>query len=304
MQNLRLALPLLLLVPLAAAPVVIDDLNHMAGFEQALTAGAKTATPPDGEKLARALPGVVGKKIPLPAVTAPGGDYESMCRSVGVIAGVYNCGKCANWHLGSTATAWAASADGIFVTNHHVIAGAVKQAAMGVRMLDGKVYPVVEVLSCDPVEDIAVIRVAGAANLRPLPVLADAPVGTAVRILSHPENRFYTYTEGKVSRYYRALPRREKTADAKRPAPGKGAPATAERPLWMTVTAEYAAGSSGGPVFDERGCVLGMVSSTESLYYGGKTVDGKAPATPFQMVIRNCVPGSALAALLPTAPAK
>ena len=35
----------------------------------------------------------------------------------------------------------------------------------------------------------------------------------------------------------------------------------------MGVTAEYARGSSGGPVMDDAGNVIGMVSSTNSIYY-------------------------------------
>ena len=37
--------------------------------------------------------------------------------------------------------------------------------------------------------------------------------------------------------------------------------------MYMNVTAEYAKGSSGGPVFNNRGDVVGLVSKTVSITY-------------------------------------
>jgi S1-C subfamily serine protease len=57
----------------------------------------------------------------------------------------------------------------------------------------------------------------------------------------------------------------------------------------MSITADYAKGSSGGPVFNDRGEVVGMVSSTSSLYYQTDSPEAPKEKGPLQMVIKNCV---------------
>jgi len=64
----------------------------------------------------------------------------------------------------------------------------------------------------------------------------------------------------------------------------------------MTVTAEFARGSRGGPIMDDFGNVVGMVTSTQSIYYPSKNKTVKKG--PLQMVIRNCVPVSSIRALI------
>jgi S1-C subfamily serine protease len=62
----------------------------------------------------------------------------------------------------------------------------------------------------------------------------------------------------------------------------------------MAITADYAKGSSGGPVLNARGEVVGMVSSTNSIYYTRE----KGQNQNLQMVIKSCVPVGAISKLL------
>ncbi|MCP5535118.1 MAG: trypsin-like peptidase domain-containing protein [Akkermansiaceae bacterium] len=202
--------------------------------------------------------------------------YGQCADSVIAIASVYKCGKCDNWHNSGAATGWILSEDGVMVTNYHVFDGK-EVAGFGIRTRDGKVAPVTEILAASKRDDVVIFKVAGS-GFKPLPLGPDANVGSDLHIIAHPDSRFYTYTAGKVSRYYR-----------KRVPKGDG-------PSIMAVTAEFARGSSGGPVMDSAGNVVGMVASTQSIYYPPKKkTDTQGP---FQMVIRNCVPVSAIRALI------
>jgi S1-C subfamily serine protease len=62
----------------------------------------------------------------------------------------------------------------------------------------------------------------------------------------------------------------------------------------MSITADYAKGSSGGPALDASGAVVGIASSTQSIYYGSE----KPEQGPLQMVVKNCVPVAALRAMV------
>lgn len=189
--------------------------------------------------------------------------YGSAKPGVLVMAGIYKCPKCTHWHA-SCAGAILLTADGKAVTNYHVINEKEMQAMVAMTS-DGQILPVKQVLAANKADDVAIVQleVPQGAKLRPLPLGSDARPGSKVGILSHPDSHFYTFTEGTVSRY------------------------SAERgSVWMQVTAEYARGSSGCPALNDKGEVIGMVASTESIYYNDENGEQKN----LQMVVRTCVP--------------
>ena len=254
-------------------PEASNDLARMRSLERGATKliaeGKTTPTAELIKQLARKqctlkLPAPTGEKF------TPGRIYARYVDSVLVVAGVYKCGRCKRWHAGG-ATGFLISASGAFVTNYHVVGAKAKETIVAMTH-DGKVYPVKEVLAANQADDVAILRLdAGAAELKPVPLSADAPVGTPVSVISHPDRRFYALTHGIVSRY--AQRRRGRTTVT-----------------MMTVTADFARGSSGGPVIDDRGAAVGLVSSTSSVYYTKKE--------NLQMVFKQCVPAGSILKLI------
>jgi len=203
-------------------------------------------------------------------------DLYATCRKSVVLVGkIYKCDKCSNWHT-SSATGFVISREGVVVTNYHVLDSETPGEAIAVGTWDGRVLPIREVLAASKANDLAVIKV-DADDLVPMPVAPSAPVGTEVFVISHPVRHFYMMTTGIVSSHFL------------RKEPGK----TAARHE-MTITADFAKGSSGAPVLDSTGAVVGIVRSTAPVYYEKhKGVD-----TKIQMVMKYVIPSSSLLKLL------
>mgnify|MGYP006428899559 CR=1 FL=1 len=262
--------------PSSAATKAIDDVGMRAlfqkGLEELVSKNEGTSLEQLNKQLDRretkvTLPERKRGKYP------PHEIYERCKSSVLMIGRIYKCDKCTKWHVGS-ASAFAITSDGVIATNYHVIEEK-DGATLGAMDLSGKTYAVSEVLAASKADDIAILRLKGA-TLTPLRLANKvAPVGTPINVISHPDGRYFTMTKGDVSRYYLF----------------RGKEGSAPR---MAITADYAKGSSGGPVLNGRGEVVGVVSSTNSIYYskvGGQNQN-------LQMVIKSCIPVDAINKLL------
>lgn len=201
--------------------------------------------------------------------------YTTCRESVVIVGRIYKCGKCDNWHT-NAATGFVIGREGIVVTNHHVLASTIKAEAIAIGTWDGRVLPIQKVLAASKANDLAVIKV-DADDLVPLPVAPSAPVGTEVFVICHPVNHLFMMTNGIVSSHFM---RRER---------GKPNPRHE-----MTITADFAKGSSGSPVLDRTGAVVGVVRSTTPVYYEKK----EGVDTKIQMVMKYCIPSMSLLKLL------
>lgn len=204
--------------------------------------------------------------------------YRRAARAAVLIGSAYKCDKCSKWH-NTLASGFAVAADGVIATNHHVAATA-NAEAMGVMTADGRFFPVVAVLATDKAHDVALLRVE-AKDLAFLPLRDDAPAGTPILCYSHPASTFGCLSEGLITRYF-------KSNETDR----KGA-------VFMQTTADYARGSSGGPILDHYGNVVGMVASTSPVFSSpspthAASKDAK-PTTPSQQMVRhNCATARAI----------
>lgn len=204
--------------------------------------------------------------------------YRRGAQAAVLIGSAYKCDKCTKWHS-TLATGFAVTPDGVIATNHHVAAGATGEA-MGVMTADGRFFPVVEVLATDKAHDVALLRI-NAKDMPFLPLRDDAPAGTPISCYSHPANTFGCLSEGVIARY----------AHMNEP-DRNGA-------VFMQITADYARGSSGGPIMDAFGNAVGMVASTSPVFTAAPAQAPGAkdlkPATPSQQMVRhNCATARAI----------
>jgi serine protease Do len=211
------------------------------------------------------------------AAQEPAELYARTRSGVLAVAGLYKCRKCTQWHM-TTASGFVLARNGIAATNCHVLKSEEPQTFVAMTST-GDVFPVKEVLAANEADDLAIIQLAlpPAVALTPLALAAGepaAPVGTRISVVSHPEHHFYMLTEGIISRY---LDWRQPSNTVKR----------------LTITADFAVGSSGAPVLNARGEVVAVVCATHTVF-SAKDKDKREP----QMTLKLCAPVHRLRALL------
>ncbi len=213
--------------------------------------------------------------------------YELVRRSVRIVGHYYLCTKCDEWHF-SGASGFCVGKDGIVATCAHVTAAdeTMREAFLVVADLQGHVWPVERVLANDEGADLAVLKTPES-DCVPLALRGGVRVGERVYCLSNPDHQFGFFSEGIVARWFAQrdpVPEgeTEKPADQVTPRP------------WLHVTCDFAKGSSGAPIVDCRGNVVGIAQATTTVVY-----DEEADVVDTQMVFKTATPAKALAALLP-----
>ena len=202
--------------------------------------------------------------------------YNNRKDGVLCLGNIYKCDRCSNWH-GNIAGGFIITSNGLAVTNYHVMKNS-KASAFGAMTIQGQIYPIEKIVASSEKDDLAIVKLKGD-NFKPLPISKSAPVGSDVTVISHPEGRFYTVSRGIISRYYKQRGGKE-----------KGSPR-------LAITADFAKGSSGSPVFDTSGSVIGVVAATNSIYYN----KSEGIERNLQMVIKSCIPSSSILKLLKSA---
>tara|TARA_B100001248_G_scaffold258609_1_gene243092 strand:- start:998 stop:1846 length:849 start_codon:yes stop_codon:yes gene_type:complete len=255
-------------VSLVAQPKYFNDLklssDFQKGLEKLLESNQSVRLADLKIQLTQKHSKVVLGEIPIHSVS-PNKLYDQVSKSVLVMGRLYNCGKCSKWHT-SMASAFAIGQDGIIVTNHHVLEKD-EGEILGAMDAEGTVYGVEKVLAANQEDDLAILKLRDA-KLIPMAIGKPARVGADVWVISHPNRKLYTMTKGMVSRYNMIMDNNRKHGRR------------------MSITADYAKGSSGAPVFNRKGQVVGVVSSTSSIYYSVE--NGKKEN--LQMVVKNCIP--------------
>lgn len=216
--------------------------------------------------------------VSLPAanvkVLTPETIYEKCSKGTLIVGLDYNCGNCHEVH-NSFSSGVILTETGICITNHHVLENLIKKdtkrdSAYYVSTVDGKVFPIIDILSYSEEADIAVFKInTMGQKLQPLSLGSPALTGSTVYALTNPVNNFYFFSTGMVSRNV--------SYKANEPMLNR-----------MEITADYAKGSSGGPILDNKGNLIGIVSTTRSVYYEEK------PQKNLQMVFKSVIPVSSI----------
>ncbi|MDR2502467.1 MAG: S1C family serine protease [Oscillospiraceae bacterium] len=158
------------------------------------------------------------------------------------------------------------SEDGYIVTNYHVVESAHSSGSpIKVTFYDGKSYDA-KLVGYESDNDVAVLKIE-AAGLSPVKIGSSAAlrVGNKVYAVGNPQLLNYTMTDGIVSSLDRAIQVEELNSIT-----------------MFQISAAVNSGNSGGPVYNSRGEVVGVVSAK----YASEGVEGLGFAIPIDDAMR------------------
>jgi S1-C subfamily serine protease len=186
------------------------------------------------------------------------------------------CKDCEAWHV-YLSSGFVVADGGVAATSLHIfqdIEEAIDQTYPIAVDATGRVYPITTLLAADTAADSCLIQLDGAEHLAVLPLELTARTGELVYLMSHPDGRYFRFSEGIIARLV-------------------GSEVENRTLRFLDVTAEFAPGSSGGPLVNRHGAVVGHVSTIAAvpLADDGTDADGSA------VVERLCTSSSAIAAL-------
>lgn len=258
--------------------------------EAAAKAGKLLPYPKYQEKVARPVPMRID--LPKPATTVlRGRDVAKVARETRLRTGFYyHCTK-GHQHLRLNG-AYAIATDTV-ATAWHVLKPPTdfKDGYVVVVDEDDKFISITAVIAADEKMDAVVMRV-GTTTLKPRALSGDVEAGDTVYCLSDPFSHRHYFSDGIVNRF-RAVGEGNKPLRSVDPAS-----------LRVNVSTDWAPGSSGSAVFDDRGNIIGHVASITTLASRAPTTsDGpdkaeKTPTNPPRLVMHDAIPASSILTLL------
>src|SRR5262249_30222209 len=149
--------------------------------------------------------------------------------------------------------------ESLLITNYHVIEGAKR---LFVKLSDGSVMEVTTVVAFDSDRDLAAMKLPGARKGLQLADSDTVRVGEPVVVISNPQGLEHSISNGLVS----------------------GIRTEEKLPKVLQISAPISHGSSGGPVFNQKGEVIGVVS-----FYleGGQNLNFAIPSNYVKEMLRR-----------------
>ncbi|GAC1380509.1 MAG: trypsin-like peptidase domain-containing protein [Marmoricola sp.] len=181
------------------------------------------------------------------------------------------------------------SADGVILTNNHVVVIAAQGGSISVSMNNGKVYPA-KLIGTDPVTDSAVIQAQGLSGLTPATLghSTNLKVGQTVLAIGAPYGLSSTVTGGIISALNRPVQVDESGSNGNNfnPfAPQQQTPSLSTTYPAIQTDAAINPGNSGGALVDMTGNVVGMNSSIQTASSGSTGSVGLGFAIPIDELL-------------------
>ena len=222
--------------------------------------GAVVANRNDGASTVTSLTGAsTGKPA---VVNLPAGTVEAAAAKV--VPSVVSITERSTDGSGGEGSGIILSADGVILTNNHVVSEAVNGGSLQVTLPDNRTVDAT-IIGRDPSSDLAVIKAKGVSGLTPATIGSSGSlvVGQTVVAVGSPLGLSGTVTSGIVS----ALNRPVTTADSGGQDPFGQQQTTQQAAVLDAIQTDAAInpGNSGGPLVDLAGRVVGINSAIASL---------------------------------------
>lgn len=185
-------------------------------------------------------------------------EIANHARNANLRAGYcYKCMRCDDWHM-NFAGAYAIAKD-VIVTCDHVMVNhtEMRDGFFMVADLDGNIAIATAVLARSTAMDAAIIKVAGA-NLPVIPLNPRVHQGMHAFCFSYPLRQEGFFSSGIVNRIYWNASYQDEDPDS----------LAAHAHLRINFSTDWAPGSSGSPLFDAMGNVIGHVSTIAAMSHG------------------------------------
>ncbi len=155
---------------------------------------------------------------------------------------------------------------GTVITNHHVVG---ESTAVSIKLKDGSWVDRVDLLHRDKDRDVAILRISPAEELVPtlLGDSDDVKVGEKVISIGNPLGLEHTLTDGLIS--------------ARRKVEGK---------RMIQSTAPISPGNSGGPLFNLRGEVIGVMTASFHSFRGAQNLNLAIPINDVKEMLKSDYP--------------
>ena len=198
--------------------------------------------------------------------------YKKLKKSTVIVGNAYYCNSGTDIQV-LPSSGYIVSENGYFVSNNHVakIAADNRNFSCFVYTSEGTVYPVEKIVARDSIHDIAIFKIKSDKSFIPVKFNLNPDLGSELFAIHHPKGIPYYFSKGLLTNEFYTNNKYSSS---------------------FCISAEFAEGSSGGPIFDDSGRLIATISGSKAIY-----MEDNNYYTDLQMVNYFCVPAKYLLSL-------